>query len=281
MIDFGRALKAPFNDPDWISKTLLSFVWGLLGVIFFPLLAVFTGVQLEYIRRVSRGDERLPEWSNFGKSWTEGLVVWVAGFLYFLPVFALGAMALGPSIIAAIREQERLAGGLFAGSVCMFILVAVVYSIVVSIFYEAALVNYAMRGGFGSLFAIGEILGRVRGNSGYWAAWAYTVVISFGVSAVTSILSGTVVGVILYPAAFYLGTMMTGHVLGQWARQAYVGTTPTGFAPSVLRTDDANSSGWDTARPTHSAPVPPAIPTPPPPVSPPPPPPSRDLPEDR
>lgn len=67
MIDLGRALKAPFNDTDWVSKTLLSFVWGLLGLLLFPLLAVFTGVQVEYIRRVSRGDERIPDWSEFGK----------------------------------------------------------------------------------------------------------------------------------------------------------------------------------------------------------------------
>jgi hypothetical protein len=31
-IDLGRAFKAPFEDKEWVVKTLLGFLWGLLVV---------------------------------------------------------------------------------------------------------------------------------------------------------------------------------------------------------------------------------------------------------
>lgn len=270
MIDLGRALRAPFEDPDWISKTLLSFVWGLLGILFFPLLAVFTGAELEYMRRVSRGQQQLPDWSQFGKRWSEGLVVWVATFLYFLPVFVLGAMAFLPSIIAAVQNREEMNAGLLVGTGCIYLVLALVYTLIVSILFQAAVVNYAMRGTFGSLFAFGEIAQRVRGRDGYWAAWAMSIAISFGMSAATSALSGTVVGILLYPAALYLGTMMTAHVLGQWAKASYLGGEPAGYVPAVLRREQ---QATPTPPSTTASPPPPVVPPERPvPVSPPPPP---------
>lgn len=274
MIDLGRALKAPFNDTDWVSKTLLSFVWGLLGLLLFPLLAVFTGVQVEYVRRVSRGDERIPDWSEFGKKWTEGLVVWVAGLIYFLPVLVVAVMAFAPAIFAG-AQSEGIADSLLAGSACLFTVVALVYGVAVSILYQAALVNYAMRGGFGSLFAIGEILRLVRGGTGYWAAWGYSIVVSFGISAVTSILSGTVVGGLLYPAILYLGNLMMAHLLGQWARSAY-GLAPAGLEgplppapPAAFIPQPPAPPVWQGPSAQPQAPAPPAYPAPPAPPAPP------------
>lgn len=264
MIDLGRALKAPFEDADWVSKTLLSFVWGLIGILFFPLLAVFTGVEAEYVRRVSRGDERIPDWSDFGKKWVEGLVVWFAGFLYFLPVFVLGAMAFAPGIIAAIQGEGDLAGGLFVGSACLFTIVAIVYGIAVSILYQAAFVNYAMRGSFGAFFAFGQIMDLVRGDTGYWTAWLYTLVISFGMSAVTSVLSSTMVGGVLYPAVLYLGTLMTAHVLGQWARRAFAITPAHGDSNAAL---SPSAPQWPQPPAPPAPPTPPAVPAPPAPPS--------------
>lgn len=66
-IDLGRAFKAPFMDKEWPMKTLLGFVWALL-VVTSP--AVY-GAQLEYIRRVSGGNEELPEWNDFGNKWVQ------------------------------------------------------------------------------------------------------------------------------------------------------------------------------------------------------------------
>ena len=31
-IDLGKAFRAPFQDKDWVTKTLLGFLWSLLVV---------------------------------------------------------------------------------------------------------------------------------------------------------------------------------------------------------------------------------------------------------
>jgi hypothetical protein len=185
-IDLGRSFKAFFADKDWITKTLLGFVWGIL-VVTAP---AVTGAQLEYIRGVSRGNEDLPDWSDFGSKWVAGLLVFVAGFIYFLPVVVLGAILVVPSAIAAIAGGDSdVVGALFGGSWCVFLPLAIVYSVAVSVLFSAAMTNYAMKGTFGALFEFGAILEKVRGGSGYFTAWLFTIVIAFIGGAVTVLTS--------------------------------------------------------------------------------------------
>ncbi len=105
-IDLGRAFKAPFADTDWVKKTLLGWLWMLLGVTS-P--AVY-GAQLEYIKSVSEGREDLPDWSDFGTKWVKGFLLLVAGFIYFLPVIVLGFIFAIPVVIAARLGQQRARG---------------------------------------------------------------------------------------------------------------------------------------------------------------------------
>ncbi len=104
---------------------------------------------------------------------------------------------------------------------CVFLPLAIVYSVAVSVLFSAAMTNYAMKGTFGALFEFGAILEKVRGGSGYFTAWLFTIVIAFIGGAVTSVLSATGVGGILAPAVTYFTLMASGHVLGQWAANAY------------------------------------------------------------
>ena len=228
-IDLGRSFKAFFADKDWITKTLLGFVWLLLGVTA-PAVA---GAQLKYIRGVSEGNEELPDWSDFGSKWVAGFLVFVAGFIYFLPVVLLGTIFVVPAVFAAISGGDSdVFGALLGGSMCVFLPLAVVYSVAVSVLFSAAMTNYAMKGTFGALFEFGAILQKVRGGSGYFTAWLFTIVIAFIGSVVTSALSATGVGGILAPAITYFTLMASGHVLGQWAANAYT-MAPSPAAPAA------------------------------------------------
>jgi hypothetical protein len=260
MIDLGRAFKAPFEDREWFSKTLLGFVWGLL-VVTSP--AVY-GAQLEYIRGVSRGDDDLPSWDDFGKKWADGLLVAIAGMLYFLPVIIIAIAVLIPWMITAIAtgDSSNALSGLLAGSACLFIILAIIYSIAVSLFFNAAITHYAIRGNFGAFFEFGEILAKVRGGTGYFTAWFYSLIIGFAASAVASVLAGTMIGGILYPAIAYLAAMMTGHVLGQWASAAY-GTAPV-QAPGTMPGAPRPPAFAPPMPPAPAAPVAPAAPAAPP-----------------
>lgn len=224
-IDLGRAFKAPFTDKDWVTKTLLGFVWVLL-VVTIP--AVY-GAQIEYIRRVSRGDETLPGWEDFGDKWVQGVLVFIASIIYFLPVLVLMFLFLVPVAVSVAVEGEpgALASVTAIGGACLVILIATVYGIAASILFYAAQVHFAMSGSFGAFFEFGRIMDKVR-SGGYFTAWLYSLVIAVGLSFAASIAASATGGLlaVVSPAVTYITMMMVGHVLGQWAARAYGITTP-------------------------------------------------------
>jgi len=271
-IDIGRAVKAPFNDKQWLNKTLLGFLWLLLGVTS-P--AVY-GAQLEYIKDVAEGREDLPTWDDFGGKWVKGFLLTVAYFIYLLPIWVLFFILLLPGILAAAASGGDYGGGLVGGGMCLFAVISLIYGIAIAVLLYGATVNYAIKGGFGSLFAFSEILGHVRDGSGYFAAWVWALVIGAGGSIVVSVLGATFVGYIIVPAVIYLEIMMMGHVFGQWAAKSYgmrgvavqpMPATPT-YAPPAQPSPPAYTPPPAPAAPVPEPPAAPAAPVPEPPAPP-------------
>ncbi|MEI7814667.1 MAG: DUF4013 domain-containing protein [Coriobacteriia bacterium] len=256
-IDLGRAFKAPFADTEWVKKTLMGWLWMLLGVTS-P--AVY-GAQLEYIKNVSEGREDLPDWSDFGSKWIKGFLLLVAGLIYFLPVIILGFVFAIPVIIAAVSGSNGM-GGLAAGGMCIFWLFAIVYSIGIAILFYGATVNYALKGDFGAFFQFSEILARVRDGSGYFAAWLWAIVVSFAASIVMSILMATFIGYIAVPAVSYLSIMITAHLFGQWAARSYgvqQVATPVGV-PGYMPPAGSYAPPAAPVPPVYAPPAPPVAP---------------------
>ena len=133
-----------------------------------------------------------------------------------------------PALLAVVSGGDSdVLGALLGGSMCVFFMLAIVYSVAVSILFSAAMTNYAMKGTFGSMFAFGEIMAKVRGGTGYFTAWLFTIVIcAHRDASPSSVLSATGIGAILYPAVTYFMLMASGHVLGQWAANAYAPAAP-------------------------------------------------------
>lgn len=253
-VDFGRALKAPFNDKGWPGKTAMGFLWILL-VVTSP---VVYGAQLDYIKQVANGNEELPDWSDFGGKWVRGFMVGLAAFIYFLPIIVLGFIMIVPGIISAVLSGDgNAAGGLLAGGGCLFSIFAIVYGVAVSVLFSAAVVHYAVKGSFGAFFEFSEILAHVKDGTGYFAAWLWSIVVSFIVSAAMSVVSATGIGAILYPAATYLMVMITAHLFGQWAAKSYgfpgLGSGAPAYAPAA--------GGYaPPPPPAYTPPTPPAAP---------------------
>lgn len=219
--DLSRAVRAPFQDSEWLTKSLLAIAWTLL-IVTIPALV---GAQVAYIRSVAQGDEKLPAWSDFGGKWLDGLMVSIAAFLYFLPVVALGAFALVPVVSVAVNDGDAggAAAALASGGICLMGVAGIVYAALMSVFFSAAMTHYAMRSEFGAFFDFGGILGHVRDRSGYFVAWVYVILVSMVVSTISSVLTGATGGLggLVMPAVSYLGAMVSAHVLGQWAAASY------------------------------------------------------------
>lgn len=251
-IDFGRAFKAPFEDPDWFKKTLFGLLWGVLVVTSFALM----GAMLDYIKSVANGNERLPEWDDFGGKWVRGFMVFLAGLIFFLPVWVLGLIFLVPTLLVA-RTNSDILGAVAGGGMCIFWLMAIVYSIAVAIYFYSAMVNYAMTGEFGAFFKFGENFERVRTRPGYWTAFLIAIVASFAAGMIGSLLGAIpVVGWLLSFGLTYLAYMVGAHGFGQWTAIAYGLPGPGGV------------TGYPPLQPGYAPPPPPAYTPPAPPAAP-------------
>jgi hypothetical protein len=256
-VDFGRAFKAPFEDSEWVKKTLMGLLWGILVVTSFAVI----GAMLDYIKSVANGNERLPEWDDFGGKWVRGFMVFLAGVIYFLPVWVLGIIFLVPALLAAGVNSDAV-GALASGGLCLFWLIAIVYSIAVGVLFYAATVNYAMAGDFGAFFRFGENIDRVRTKPGYWTAFLIAIVATFAAGMVAGIIP--VVGWLLSFALTYLAYMISGHGFGQWAAIAY--DLPGSGAPGTGYVVGPQTGYAPPPPPAYTPPAPPAYTPPAPPA---------------
>lgn len=274
-IDLSRALKAPFQDSEWVKKTLMGWLWMLL-VVTAP--AVY-GAELDYIKSVSEGREDLPNWDDFGAKWVKGFMLLVAGIVYTLPLSILFFILALPGLIAALTSNGDAGAGLFGGGMCLFIVVAIVYTIGIAIIFYGATVNYALKGTFSSLFAFSDIMAHVRDGSGYFNAWLWAIVVSVGGGVIVSVLSSTGIGSIATPVVSYLMVMITAHLFGQWAARSYgvsapaaAYAAPVGYAPPAPPAAPEYAPPAPPAPPVapeYAPPAPPVAPAPPaPPVAP-------------
>jgi len=264
MIDFEKAFKTTFADRDWINKTLEGLLWHAL-VVTAP--AVY-GVQMERIRRVARGDDSLPEWDDFGKKWADGFMVWLALFVYRLPLMILSSalfVLLIVLMIVAFASGNRsdAAASLAFGSTMGLYLFAMafapinsVYNLALGVFFRAAMVNYAMTQRFSAFFEFRKVVDLMRGKTGYWIVWFYGVAIGAAGGVAVYLLGLSYVGVFLVGGVSYLMQMMNSHLNGQWAAVAFG--------------DDSARGAEPPAPPTM--PAPPVLPAPPAPTAPPAPP---------
>jgi hypothetical protein len=239
-MDLGRTFGGMFKDPRWGGKVLIGALVGLVPLANFATL----GYGLEYVRNVRSGRDELPEWGNFGQYWVQGFLGWLGLLLYFAPAFVIIGLSVVPVLSAAAssslyeRSAQPIAAAL-TGSL-LFLLLALLYTIAVSVLSHAGLVNYAMDGNFGAMFRAKDIWARITSGSGYFAAW----LVSYLVIAMTVFVAGLLGGalgmipcigqVLAIPLGMFigfLGAMMIWNGFGQYAQRAYAPTVSQGFAP--------------------------------------------------
>lgn len=265
-MDVGRGLGAPFKDPAWGTKALLGGVWAVVPFTGFAL----TGYYLDYIRNTAHGKETpLPEWSLFGRFWVRGLLASIAIFLYMLPAIAIltvGVLAFVVPVSMVTDSGSMDSGGgleaLFAGGMCLLVMLAMIYMVAVWIFTAAALAHYAMHEEFSTAFAFGEIKRRLSTpGAGYATALVMSIVIAIVAGTVSSTVTtilffipvlGWIAGIFIGGAIGFVGSVMAAHLFGQYAARAY-------GLPGPLGAPESYSPPGAVAIP----PVPPAPPTPP------------------
>ncbi len=160
-MEFGKAFTYVFEDDDWIMKTIIAALVSLI-----PIIGQITvmGWGLEVTRRVIRQEPNpLPDWSDFGGHIVKGLVAWVIGFVYALPIILIWICPTG--LLAVAGDDETVMTIYSVVSAC-FGCLTFLYAILLMLLYPAAIGKYVDTGEFGAAFRFGEVWGLVRAAPG-------------------------------------------------------------------------------------------------------------------
>jgi hypothetical protein len=193
-MDFGKAFTYMFQDPKWIAKLGIGTLLVLVGIALAPVfigflpLIIVAGYSLVALDNVRLGHEHpLPEWQDWGKFFMLGLKVFVALFIWALPMF----IGFVPVLAGGVLSDSSNANGagpiaallIICGSCLMFL-----WGIFIALLTPAIYARVAATNRFAAAFELGRIWGFTRDNLG---------------NVIIAILLVWVAGII----AFVLGTM--------------------------------------------------------------------------
>jgi hypothetical protein len=159
-MDFGRGLRFPFGDQQWVSKVLIGTLISLVPI----LNLAATGYMLDVTRAVVGGrDTPLPEWDNLGEKFVRGLIGVLIQFLWTLPVLIFACpMALIAVAGSAGSPDGELSAGAGVAMGCVGVLIALASLALTPIVY-VALSRYAVTNNFNEALP-GPVLRQLRGN---------------------------------------------------------------------------------------------------------------------
>jgi hypothetical protein len=177
--DFGKPFAFVFEDPEWVQKILLGGVFLLASIVLVGVFFVY-GYVARLVRNVIDGVQYpLPAWDDLGEYFTEGLRLFGVGFCYAVPIIAVFMIAIIPSMVAGVTDNETLsnAAGMLSG--CIWCIMAPL-SLALSVWLPAALLMAVVDKRFSSAFEFGRIWNFIKGNAGNYAlAWVTRLIAGF------------------------------------------------------------------------------------------------------
>jgi hypothetical protein len=227
-------LAFPFRGADSTNRLLVGI--GLLFLSFIipilPALLVY-GYLLQIMHEVIDGrPARMPEWTDWGKLFVDGLKALLVGFVYLLPALAVFAVGMclycGMSVLMISLSEgasSSAAGdGVYATllvfSMITFFLsfsIGTVLSLLGALPLPAAEGGLAEASSLGSAFALGRLYRLIRANpGGYIVAWLIFAGLSafmyWGLmAAYYTVVLACLLPILVVPVSFY--TMLVAAAL--------------------------------------------------------------------
>jgi hypothetical protein len=223
-MDVGLSFRYVFDDEEWLSKLLLGLIVSIIPIVNLA----WAGYLVQLVRNVSDDlAEPLPDWSDFGDKFVKGLVIFVVGIIYALPVlFLLLILVLGGVItgISMNSELQNLAIGTLTGVSILVLCLVALYILGFSFFFPAVTIHYSRQNTFGSCFEVGKIIKLVTQNLGvYLVVWLVTLVILFALSFLSGIGTllfaipciGVILGFLFFGFLAVWPNTVIAHLFGQ------------------------------------------------------------------
>lgn len=235
-MDYGKAFSFVKEDKDWLTKIIIGALMLLASSLFVPIFFLL-GYQVAITRNVMDGDDTLPEWTDFGKLFKDGITVGGAQLIYVLPYLLLvGLLAAAIAIPAAASGNDEVAGMLAGGFGLVMGCTSFIFSIAYLFVGPAVLIQYARTGEFRDCFDFAEIKSIIKSQ---WVnillvmlimmVASFAMIIVLGISVIT--ICGPFIIMIIGPV---WGAYAQAHLYGQMARDYGSSNKADKFVPSIL-----------------------------------------------
>jgi hypothetical protein len=229
-MDIGKSFTYVTEDEQWLSKMIVGAIIASVPILNFA----WFGYVVDLLRRVQRNEPRpLPDWSDLGSKFMQGLLLAIAVFVYSLPAVLVMCLPMTFIIAASVVENGSSAQnalGTMGGIVGLLAACCIlIYVLAISFLSPAITLSFAETGTFRSCFEIRKIRDLVQANlSNYLTAWLVLLAASFILSLVVGVVGGVVgwipcigmVAMMLFSGlvTVYLGAVF-GHLFGQLSSQ--------------------------------------------------------------
>ncbi|HFE66390.1 MAG TPA: DUF4013 domain-containing protein [Chloroflexi bacterium] len=223
-MDINKSLTFVTEDEQWITKFIIGAILAFFSFLIIP------GFFLAgYVVRITRNvmddvDQPLPEWTDWGGLFMDGLYIFIAMFVYSLPfvlVVCCSTLFIALAGGAEGSGAEELIAGL--GALGMFVVacLSLIWAILLLVVAPVVFIQYARLGELSACFQFSEIMATTRENIG---DILLTVLIIFGVNFVLGLLGIIpIIGFFISLAARAYAGFVTGHLYGQLGAKMYGG----------------------------------------------------------
>lgn len=209
MKNVGEAFTYQFKEDGWVGTFLLGSLFVILCV-FIVTIPFLIGYMIWNARAVIENrKEKMPKWRHLGAMYMEGLKFFGASLGWGAPILVIIILMVAMSLLLVFYGSDEV--------VAIFVLLMLVmngfimlYSLVIAFVAPVLYIKVATKEPYRNLYHLGEIWDFIKKNFGniiivLLLGWASGFIVNFG-------MLFFFVG--LFPAAFYVGTIMA-HLYGQ------------------------------------------------------------------
>jgi len=187
--EYLEALKRPFTD---IKKLILGMVIGIIPIINF----MFSGYLLKVAKSTMNKQRDLPEWSEWSDMFVKGVLAYIIGIIYMIPVGIIALIATFTGLLTLPTLADlvplKILTWLFGAGIAAIIMVIVI--VIFALLSSVAILSFADTEKFGSAFEFKDIA-RKAFNGQYIGGWLITMIISLVIGFLLSWIP--VLGVII------------------------------------------------------------------------------------
>jgi hypothetical protein len=169
-MDFGKAFVYMFQDSNWLAKLGIGTLLVLVGIVLSPVLIgvvpliIVMGYSLVALDNVRLGREHpLPEWQDWGNFFMLGLKVFVATFVWALPMIIGFVPVLAGGVLSDNSDVSGL-GAIAALLVICGTCLMFLWGLFITLLTPAIYVRVAATNRLGAAFELGKLWEFTRDN---------------------------------------------------------------------------------------------------------------------